>query len=74
MLFLSSLFPQTSIFLSFSVKTVKKYYSTNSILFQNKILLGYHNLLNFNQKAIFPGMPVKENLAYGKDRRLLVLG
>lgn len=33
--------------------------------------MGCLNLLNFNQKAIFPGMSVKENLAYEKGRRLL---
>lgn len=74
MLFLSSLFPQTSIFLSFSVKTVKKYYSTDSVLSQNKVLLGYQNLLNFKQKIISSGKSVKENLACEKDRRPLVLG
>lgn len=72
MLSFSSLFPQTSNFLGFSLKTVKNiYYFTNSVLFQNKVLLGCLNLLNFHQKAIFPGMPVKENLAHEKCRRLL---
>lgn len=42
------------------------YYSTNSVLFQHKVIPGCLSLLNFNQKA----MPVKEHLAYEKGRFL----
>lgn len=47
------LFPHTSYFFGFSQKHVKfmsMYYSTNTPLFQNEVLLGCLTLMNFNQR------------------------